>query len=105
MEKDLDLILPGEILLEEFLQPLGISQNKLSRDLDIPVSRVNAVIRGKRSITLDLALRLAKYFKNSPEFWLNLQNHYDVEKVERDQKFQAILSNIRECEFYRKSGV
>jgi antitoxin HigA-1 len=72
---------PGEILLEEFLKPLGISQNRLSRDLDIPVSRVSEIVRGTRAITADTALRLAEYFQTSPEMWLNLQTDYDLRRL------------------------
>jgi antitoxin HigA-1 len=65
---------PGEILLEEYLNPLGLSQKKLDRDLGIPAQRVNAIVRNRRAITVDTALRLARYFKTTPQFWLNLQN-------------------------------
>ena len=64
---------PGEILLEEYLIPLGISQNKVGRDLGVPAQRINEIIRGKRAITVDTALRLARYFSTTPQFWLNLQ--------------------------------
>ncbi len=82
MGKKLAPILPGEILLRQFLEPLQISQNKLARDLDVPPPRVNAIVNGKRRITPDMALRLARYFRNSAQFWLNLQLHYDLEKAE-----------------------
>jgi antitoxin HigA-1 len=78
MSKPLSPITPGEILLEEFLRPFGISQNKLARDLDVPVARVNDIIHAKRGISADTALRLAAYFDTSPEFWLNLQTRYDL---------------------------
>ena len=73
-----NLIHPGEILLEEFLIPMGISQNKLSIDLRVPAPRINAIVRGKRSISADTALRLGRYFKMEPQFWLNLQSNYDL---------------------------
>ena len=73
-----NLIHPGEILLEEFLIPMGISQNKLSLDLRVPAPRINAIVRGKRSISADTALRLGRYFKMEPQFWLNLQSNYDL---------------------------
>jgi antitoxin HigA-1 len=73
---------PGEILLEEYLKPLGLSQNKLGRDLGIPAQRVNAIVRPRRAITVDTALRLARHFKTTPQFWLNLQNHYDLEMAQ-----------------------
>ncbi len=70
---------PGEILQEEFLKPLGISQNALARALRVPPDRINAIVQGKRSITADTALRLARAFGTTPQFWLNLQAHYDLE--------------------------
>lgn len=78
MTKDLELISPGEILNEEFLRPFGISQNKLARDLDVPVARVNDIVRGKRGISADTALRLSAYFGTSAAFWLNLQTRHDL---------------------------
>jgi addiction module HigA family antidote len=76
--RKLDPIPPGEILLEEFLRPMGISQNQLARDLDVPVSRVAGIVSGERAITADSALRLATYFGTSPQMWLSLQNEYDL---------------------------
>ena len=73
-----NLIHPGEILLEEFLIPLGISQTRLALDLRVPAPRINAIVRGKRSVTADTALRLGQYFKMEPQFWLNLQSNYDL---------------------------
>ncbi len=73
-----NLIHPGEILQEEFLVPLGISQTRLAQDLHVPAPRINAIVRGKRSITADTALRLGRYFKMEPQFWLNLQANYDL---------------------------
>lgn len=84
MTKKLELIFPGEVLLEEFMKPYSISQNKLARDIDVPPSRIHAIIHGQRAITADMALRLAKYFGTTAQMWLNLQNHYDIERVERD---------------------
>lgn len=78
MARKLDPIHPGEILLEEFLLPLGISQNRLAGDIDVPVSRIASIVNGKRSITADTALRLATYFGTTPEFWTNLQASYDL---------------------------
>ena len=69
----------GEILLEEFMQPLGLSQNALAKALHVTPRRINEIVNGKRSITADTALRLAKFFGNSAEFWMNLQNRYDLE--------------------------
>ena len=73
-----NLIHPGEILDAEFLKPLGISQNQLALDLHVPAPRINAIVRGKRSITADTALRLGAYFGMEPQFWLNLQGNYDL---------------------------
>jgi addiction module HigA family antidote len=77
-EKKLNPITPGEILLEEYLIPYNISQNKLSRDIDVTVGRINDIIKGKRGITADTALRFAKYFSTSPDLWLGLQAEYDI---------------------------
>ena len=73
---------PGEILFEEFLKPMGISQNQLGRDLGVSPRRINEIIHGKRSITADTALRLAAYFGNSSSFWLGLQMDYDLDVAE-----------------------
>ena len=73
-----NLIHPGEILLEEFLTPMGISQNRLALDIRVPAPRINAIVHGKRAITADTALRLGKYFNMEPQFWLNLQTNYDL---------------------------
>ncbi|MDA8168532.1 MAG: HigA family addiction module antitoxin [Nitrospiraceae bacterium] len=75
---------PGEILLEEFLKPLGISQYRLSKDIGVPPRRVNEIVHGKRAITADTALRLSRYFGLSERFWLNLQSRHDLE-VEKDK--------------------
>ncbi|MBR3649534.1 MAG: HigA family addiction module antidote protein [Victivallales bacterium] len=73
-----NLIHPGEILLEEFLKPMSISQNKLAMDIRVPTPRINAIVKGTRAITADTALRLGKYFGTGPEFWCNLQTNYDL---------------------------
>lgn len=75
---------PGEVLQEEFLKPLGVSQYRLAKDISVPARRVNEIVLGKRSITADTALRLARYFGTTERFWLNLQTRYDLE-VERDR--------------------
>jgi len=72
------LIHPGEILSEEFLKPMDISQNKLAMDIHVPTPRINAIVKGTRAITADTALRLGKYFGTGPEFWINLQANYDL---------------------------
>jgi addiction module HigA family antidote len=84
MSEKLDLIPPGEILLEEFMRPLNISQNKLSRDINVPVGRVNDIVHGRRSITANTALRLGKFFGTTPDFWLGLQLEYDLRRARRD---------------------
>ena len=82
--KKLDPIHPGEILLEEFLEPMGLSQNQLARDIGVPPRRINEIVRGSRAVTAGTALRLARYFGTSERFWLNLQTRYDLE-VEKDR--------------------
>jgi len=72
---------PGEMLLEEFLKPLGLSQNRLAMSIHVPTTRIGEIVRGKRAITPDTALRLARFFDNSPEFWLNLQQMHDLSKA------------------------
>jgi len=79
----LDIIVPGEILAEEFLKPLGLSINQLARDIDVPPGRISDIVNGKRAITADTALRLGKYFGVSPETWLNLQTDYDLRVAKR----------------------
>ena len=83
MSEPLELIAPGEILLEEFMRPHAISQNRLSRDIDVPVARINEIVKGKRAITADTALRLGKYFGTSAELWLGLQMEYDIRRARR----------------------
>ncbi len=70
---------PGEILLADFLKPLGISQYRLAKDLHVPLRRINEVVLGRRGVSADTALRLARYFKTTPQFWLNLQSHYELD--------------------------
>jgi len=72
-------ITPGEILVEDFLKPLALTEYRLARDIGVPPRRINEIVKGQRSITADTALRLGRYFKMSPQFWLNLQAHYDLE--------------------------
>jgi addiction module HigA family antidote len=79
----LDPIHPGEILLEDFLKPMGISINRLARDLDVPPNRISLIVNGERAVTADTALRLGIYFGVSPEVWLNLQTDYDLRVTRR----------------------
>jgi addiction module HigA family antidote len=78
----LENITPGEILQEEFLKPLGLSQYRLAKDIHVPARRINEIVKGERAITADTALRLGRYFNMSAQFWLNLQSHYDLEVME-----------------------
>ena len=94
--KKLANIHPGEILSLEFLEPLGISAYRLSKDLGIPQTRVSEITKGRRRITADTALRLSKYFGNSAQFWLGLQNDFDIEQ-ERDEK-KSVLEKIQKFE-------
>ncbi len=89
---------PGEIILEEYLIPLGFSQNKLGRDLGVPAQRINEIIRGKRAITVNTALRLARYFHTTPRFWPNLQAHYDLEMAAETRLVERINREVRERE-------
>ncbi|PCH93524.1 MAG: addiction module antidote protein, HigA family [Bacteroidetes bacterium] len=83
---NLNNIHPGEILLEEFLKPLGITAYRLSKDTFIPQTRVSEIVKGRRRITADTALRLSRYFGNSAKFWLGLQDDYDIEEEELNKK-------------------
>jgi antitoxin HigA-1 len=85
---------PGEMLLEEFMLPLSISQNRLAADLRVPPGRINQIINGKRAITSDTTLRLAKYFSNSPEFWMDLQTMHDLSKT-RTEHGKRIEQEVR----------
>ena len=80
-KKNIPNIHPGEILFEEFMKPLNLSQYRVSKDIGVPPRRINEIVHCQRSITADTALRLSKYFGNSAQFWMNLQTHYDLENV------------------------
>jgi addiction module HigA family antidote len=82
MKKSLAPVHPGEILQKEFLEPMGISQNKLAMALHVPARRINEIVLGKRGVTADTALRLARYFHVSPQFWLGLQMDYELDVAE-----------------------
>lgn len=88
---------PGEILMEEFLKPLGISQYRLAKDINVPARRINEIVHGKRSISADTALRLSYYFNLSERFWLNLQARYDLE-MEKDKFRGRIESEVKVLE-------
>ncbi len=85
---------PGEVLLEEFMRPLGVSQNRLARDIDAPVSRIAGIVKGERAITADTALRLAQFFGTSPEMWMALQSNYDL-RVARLASGRVIEKRVR----------
>lgn len=96
-KKKLDPIHPGEILLEEFLKPMGISQYRLAKDISVPARRINEIVHGKRSISADTALRLSRYFSISERFWLNLQTQYDIEvqKDKIDKQFEEKVKVLK----------
>jgi addiction module HigA family antidote len=92
--KKMNPIHPGEILLEEFLAPMQLSQNKIAADIGVPPRRINEIIHGKRRITADTALRLAHYFEMSPQFWLGLQMDYDLD-VEEDRLADRLPEEVK----------
>jgi len=85
---------PGEILLEDFIKPLGLTVNRLALDLHVPATRIGEIVHERRRITADTALRLARYFKTNPEFWLNLQNFYDLEVSRRSAMYSEIEREV-----------
>jgi antitoxin HigA-1 len=95
VEAKMEPIHPGEILLEEFLKPLGISQYRLAQDINVDPRRIHAIVHGERGVTADTALRLARYFGTSARFWLNLQVHYDLER-QKDALGDRLDSEVRE---------
>jgi antitoxin HigA-1 len=97
MAKKLKPVHPGEILRDEFMTPLGLSMNRMALDLRVPVTRIADIIAKRRGITADTALRFARYFKNSPAFWMNLQTRYDLEVAE-DESAAEIDRDVRTLE-------
>lgn len=93
-DKKIKPIHPGEILLEEFLKPMGISQYRLAKDISVPPRRINEIVHGKRSISADTALRLSRYLGLSERFWLNLQTRYDIE-VQKDKLDKRIEKEVK----------
>jgi len=93
-EKRLPPIHPGEILYEDLMKPLGLSQNKLAEELGVDPGRINQIVAGRRGISADTALRLARYFGTTPEFWMNLQARYDLE-VAKDAKSEEIAKRVK----------
>ncbi len=95
MEKELlKPIHPGEILLEEFLKPMGLSQYRLAKDISVDARRINEIVHGKRAITPDTALRLSRYFRMSEQFWMNLQARYDLE-IEKERLADRLEKEVR----------
>jgi len=101
--KKIDPIHPGEILMEEFLKPMELSQNMLANDIGVPPRRINEIIHGKRRITADTALRLAHYFKMSPQFWLGLQMDYDLD-LEEDRLSSRLDKEVSTCKLVHKTA-
>jgi antitoxin HigA-1 len=94
MKKKLPSIHPGEILLKEFLEPMGISQYRLAKSIGVPSRRINEIVLGKRSISADTALRLGRFFGTSEQFWMNLQSRYDLD-TERDRLGNRLIREVR----------
>jgi addiction module HigA family antidote len=94
VKKKLPAVHPGEILLQEFMRPLGLSANKLAGALGVPSNRIVAIVNAKRAITADTALRLARYFNSTPDFWMNLQARYDLQEAE-DELAAGIARTVR----------
>jgi addiction module HigA family antidote len=95
--KLLSNITPGEILAEEFLNPMAITQYRLARDIGVPPRRINEIVNGERAITANTALRLGRYFGMAPEFWLNLQSHYDLER-EQEKLAGRLVKEVKVLE-------
>jgi antitoxin HigA-1 len=93
MPRKIPLATPGEILLHEFLEPMGITQYRLAKEIGVPQRRIGEIVAGRRAITADTALRLAVFFGTDPQSWLNLQSHYDTEKAR--EVMEEALSRIR----------
>ena len=97
MKKKHTAVHPGEILCEEFLKPLAMSKYRLAKDIVVPARRINEIVMGKRSISADTALRLARYFGNTPQFWMNLQAQYELD-CETERIGPYIESKIKPCD-------
>jgi antitoxin HigA-1 len=95
-KKKMQPVHPGEVLLEEFLKPMGLSQNALARDIGVPPRRINEIVHRTRRVTADTALRLARYFDMSPEFWLGLQMDYELE-IEADRMGDRLEREVQRC--------
>jgi antitoxin HigA-1 len=94
MTDKLSPVHPGEVLLEEFIKPMGLSQNRLAIDIGVDARRINEIVLGKRAVTADTALRLSRFFGNSPEFWMGLQSQYDLDTTQ-DQLGKRLDREVR----------
>ncbi|MBI2443641.1 MAG: HigA family addiction module antidote protein [Candidatus Magasanikbacteria bacterium] len=94
LNKKINPIHPGEILQEEFLKPLALTQYRLAKDVSVPARRINEIVHGDRAITADTALRLGRFFGTAPEFWLNLQSRYELE-IESDRLAKRLEQEVR----------
>jgi antitoxin HigA-1 len=105
-KKRLEPIHPGEILEEEFLRPLGLSANSLAKQIDVPVTRISEIVRGRRGITADTALRLSRFFRTSAELWLGLQTEYDLRTARRDvgDSLERNIVPMKDSSTYRESS-
>jgi addiction module HigA family antidote len=102
-ERKLPPIHPGEILLEEFLKPMGLSQYQLAKDISVPARRINEIVLGKRAISPDTALRLSRFFGMSEAFWINLQTRYDLE-IQKDKLAGRLKREVRVHQSARPAG-
>src|SRR5512140_52566 len=93
-KRDFPPIHPGEILLTEFLEPMGVTQYRLAKDIGVTPRRINEIVHGRRAITADTALRLGRFFSMEAQFWLNLQSHYDME-VAKEKDLDKIIKQVR----------
>jgi len=100
MADKLSPIHPGEVLLEEFIKPMNLSQNRLAIDIGVDARRINEIVLGKRAVTADTALRLSRFFGNSPQFWMGLQTQYDLDVAE-DQLGKRLDREVRPLEMAR----
>ena len=96
--KELTAVHPGEVLLEDYLKPLGLTQDRIAEDVGVPVLQISRIVRGKRPITADIALRLARYFNTSPDIWLRMQARYDLEIAQATVGNQ-IVEEVKEFKF------
>jgi addiction module HigA family antidote len=103
MKKKLVLIPPGTILQEEFMEPLGITSYRLSKEIKVQQTAISQIINGSRRITVDMALRLSRYFGNSAQFWLNLQNHYDIESEMEEKEY--LIKEIVPCNVAERAAI